>query len=71
MKIDQKLKKEREIYIRKNSKKILRGYFDGKMVKEFKQKMYLDRKSKRTIEAYGNSVKEFYNNENKPFFALP
>jgi hypothetical protein len=33
--------------------------------------MYLDRKSKRTIEAYGNSVKEFYNNENKPFFALP
>lgn len=30
MKIDQKLKKEIEIYIRKNSKKILRGYFDGK-----------------------------------------
>lgn len=42
-----------------------------KMVEEFKQKMYLDKKSKRTIEAYGNSVKELYNNENKPFFALP
>lgn len=30
MKIDQKLKKDAEIYIRKNSKKILGGYSDGK-----------------------------------------
>ena len=30
MKIHQKLKKETEIYIRKNSKKILGGYSDGK-----------------------------------------
>ena len=31
-----------------------------KKVEEFKKKMYLDGKSKRTIEVYGNSVKEFY-----------
>lgn len=31
-----------------------------KLIKKFKQKMYLDGKSKRTIEVYGNSVKEFF-----------
>lgn len=31
-----------------------------KLINEFKQKMYLDGKSKRTIEVYGNSVKEFF-----------
>ena len=30
------------------------------MIKEFKQKMYLDGKSERTIEVYGNSVREFF-----------
>lgn len=30
------------------------------LIKEFKQKMYLDGKSERTIEVYGNSVKEFF-----------
>lgn len=31
-----------------------------KMISEFKQKMYLEGKSKRTIEVYGNSVREFF-----------
>lgn len=31
-----------------------------KLISEFKQKMYLDGKSKRTIEVYGNSVREFF-----------
>lgn len=31
-----------------------------KLICEFKQKMYLDGKSKRTIEVYGNSVREFF-----------
>lgn len=31
-----------------------------KLIKEFKQKMYLDGKSERTITVYGNSVKEFF-----------
>lgn len=31
-----------------------------KMMKEFKRKMYLDGKSERTIEVYGNSVDEFF-----------
>lgn len=31
-----------------------------KMIKEFKKKMYLDGKSQKTIEVYGNSVKEFF-----------
>ncbi len=35
MKIDQKLKKDAEIYIRKNSKKILGGYSMEEMIKEF------------------------------------
>ena len=30
------------------------------MIKEFKRKMYLDGKSERTIEVYGNSVREFF-----------
>lgn len=31
-----------------------------KLISEFKQKMYLEGKSKRTIEVYGNSVREFF-----------
>lgn len=31
-----------------------------KLMKEFKNKMYLDGKSERTIEVYGNSVREFF-----------
>ena len=31
-----------------------------KLISEFKRKMYLDGKSERTIEVYGNSVKEFF-----------
>ena len=31
-----------------------------KLIKEFKQKMYLDGKSERTITVYGNSVREFF-----------
>ncbi len=31
-----------------------------KMIEGFKKKMYLDGKSERTIEVYGNSVKEFF-----------
>lgn len=31
-----------------------------KLMKEFKNKMYLDGKSERTIEVYGNSVMEFF-----------
>ena len=31
-----------------------------KLISEFKRKMYLEGKSKRTIEVYGNSVKEFF-----------
>lgn len=31
-----------------------------RLINEFKQKMYLDGKSERTIEVYGNSVKEFF-----------
>lgn len=30
------------------------------LIRDFKQKMYLDGKSERTIEVYGNSVKEFF-----------
>lgn len=30
------------------------------LIKEFKRKMYLEGKSKRTMEVYGNSVKEFF-----------
>jgi len=30
------------------------------LISEFKQKMYLEGKSKRTIEVYGNSVREFF-----------
>lgn len=30
------------------------------LIKEFKQKMYLEGKSERTIDVYGNSVKEFF-----------
>lgn len=56
----------------KNSKK-MQKYISGKtqkrfwedilmekLIKEFKQKMYLDGKSERTITVYGNSVKEFF-----------
>lgn len=38
MKIDQKLKKDAEIYIRKNSKKILGGYSDGRNDKRIQTK---------------------------------
>lgn len=38
IKIDQKLKKEIEIYIRKNSKKILGGYSDGRTDKRIQTK---------------------------------
>lgn len=31
-----------------------------KLISEFKRKMYLEGKSKRTIEVYGNSVREFF-----------
>ena len=31
-----------------------------KLISEFKRKMYLDGKSERTIEVYGNSVREFF-----------
>lgn len=31
-----------------------------KLIEEFKRKMYLDGKSERTIEVYGNSVREFF-----------
>jgi len=31
-----------------------------KLISEFKKKMYLEGKSQRTIEVYGNSVKEFF-----------
>lgn len=31
-----------------------------KLISEFKRKMYFDGKSKRTIEVYGNSVREFF-----------
>ena len=31
-----------------------------KLINEFKRKMYLDGKSERTIEVYGNSVREFF-----------
>lgn len=31
-----------------------------KLIEEFKRKMYLDGKSERTMEVYGNSVKEFF-----------
>lgn len=30
------------------------------LIKEFKKKMYLEGKSQKTIEVYGNSVKEFF-----------
>lgn len=30
------------------------------LIKQFKEKMYLDGKSKRTIEVYGNSIKEYF-----------
>ena len=30
------------------------------LIKQFKEKMYLDGKSKKTIEVYGNSVKEYF-----------
>lgn len=38
MKIDQKLKKDAEIYIRENSKKILGGYSDGRNDKRIQTK---------------------------------
>ena len=31
-----------------------------KLIEEFKRKMFLDGKSKRTIEVYSNSVKEYF-----------
>ena len=49
-----------EIYIRKNSKKILEEMHMEKLTEEFKRKMYLDGKSARTVEVYCNSVKEFF-----------
>ena len=57
---NQKLKKDMEIYIRKNSKKILEEMHMEKLTEEFKRKMYLDGKSARTVEVYCNSVKEFF-----------
>lgn len=44
----------------KTQKRFWEDILMEKLIREFKQKMYLDGKSERTIAVYGNSVKEFF-----------
>lgn len=51
MKLDRNQSKTQKIF--------WKGILMENLIRDFKQKLYLDGKSERTIEVYGNSVKEF------------
>ena len=54
----------------KTQKRFLEDMSMEKLMKEFKNKMYLDGKSERTIEVYGNSVREFFKWFYDKFFCI-
>lgn len=61
MRIITKNSKKKANYIsEKTQKNFLEEMHMEELIKEFKKKMYLEGKSQKTIEVYGNSVKEFF-----------
>lgn len=52
-------KKKENYTAGKTQKRFLEDMRMENLIEEFKRKMYLDGKSKRTVEVYGNSVKEY------------
>lgn len=53
-------KKIQNYILEKTQKRFLEDVCMENLMEEFKRKMFLDGKSKRTIEVYSNSVKEFF-----------
>lgn len=53
-------KKIQNYILEKTQKRFLEDVCMENLIKEFKKKMILDGKSERTVEVYGNSVKEFF-----------